>query len=175
MKIFLNISLAAALFVGGVYLYADDDEMEHSRPAYSKPLSKQDQASAALYKKECGACHMAYQAGFLPKRSWDKTMKGLDNHFGTDATMDAADTKTIQNYLMTYASKNDRITDMKGAVALRISQTPHFVKEHREISKKMITQPEVKSIANCTACHTKADAGSYREREIHIPNYGRWE
>ena len=76
---------------------------------------------------------------------------------------------------MTYASKNDRITDMKGAVALRISQTPHFVKEHREITQKMITQPEVKSIANCTACHTKAETGSYREREIHIPNYGRWE
>lgn len=175
MKTLWNVSLAAALLVGGVYLYAEDDDMEHARPIQSKPLSKQDQSAAALYKKECSACHMAYQPGFLPKRSWDKTMKGLDNHFGTDATMDPADTKTVQNYLMTYASKDDRITDVRGAVALRISQTPHFVSEHREISKKMITQPAVKSIANCNACHTKAEAGSYREGEINIPNYGRWE
>jgi len=174
MKTLLNLTLVTALLAGGVYLYADDDEME-VRPTQSKPLSKHDQTAAALYKKECSACHMAYQPGFLPKRSWDKTMKGLDNHFGTDATMDPADTKTVQNYLMAYASKNDRITDMRGAVALRISQTPHFVSEHREISKKMITQPAVKSIANCNACHTKAESGSYREREINIPNYGRWE
>ncbi|MDQ1299029.1 MAG: hypothetical protein QG558_1568 [Campylobacterota bacterium] len=175
MKKIWNISLAVALFVGGVYVYADEDEREHARPMQSKPLSKQDQSAAALYKKECSACHMAYQPEFLPKRSWDKTMKGLDNHFGTDATMDLADTSTVQNYLMTYASKNERITDMKGAVALRISQTPHFVREHREVTKKMITQPAVKSIANCNACHTKAEAGSYREREINIPNHGRWE
>jgi hypothetical protein len=25
------------------------------------------------------------------------------------------------------------------------------------------------------ACHTKADKGSYSEREINIPNYGKWE
>ncbi|MDD5211452.1 MAG: diheme cytochrome c [Sulfuricurvum sp.] len=175
MKKLWNVSLAAALLVGGVSVYAEDDEMEHARPMQSKPLSKQDQSAAALYKKECSACHMAYQPEFLPKRSWDKTMKGLDNHFGTDATMDTVDSNTVQNYLMTYASKNDRITDMRGAVALRISQTPHFVKEHRKISKKMITQPAVKSIANCNACHTKAEVGSYREREINIPNYGRWE
>jgi len=174
MKTLLNLSLITALLAGGIYLYADD-EREQVRPTQSKPLSKHDQSAAALYKKECGACHMAYQPSFLPKRSWDKTMKDLDNHFNTDATMDSNDTKTIQNYLMTYASKDDRISDMKGGVALRISQTPHFVKEHREIAKKMITQPEVKSIANCTACHTKAQAGSYREREINIPNYGRWE
>ena len=49
------------------------------------------------------------------------------------------------------------------------------VREHREIPKKLILQPEVKSFANCNACHTKAESGSYREREIRIPNYGRWE
>ena len=118
---------------------------------------------------------MAYQPQFLPKRSWDKTMKTLDNHFGTDASLDPKDHKTIQNYLASHASKNDQMVDMRGAVALRISETPYFVREHREVTKKMVTQPEVKSFANCNACHTKATSGSYREREIRIPNYGRWE
>lgn len=178
MKTLLNLSVAALILASGVYLYADDDHEEgehHRSSAVAKPLNKQDQAAAALYKKECSSCHMAYQPSLLPKRSWDKTMNTLDNHFGTDATLDPSDHKTIQNYLASYASKNDRLVDMKGAVALRISETPYFVREHREVTKKMVTQPQVKSFANCNACHSKAESGSYREREISIPNYGRWE
>ena len=179
MKTILNLSVAALILAGGAYLYADDDREEgehrHHSSMVTKPLSKQDQAATALYTKECGACHFAYQPEFLPKNSWDKTMKRLDNHFGTDATLEPIDYKTIQNYLMVHASRNDRMTDTKGAVAIRISETPYFVREHREIPKKMVTQPEVKSFANCASCHTKAASGSYREREVRIPNYGRWE
>ena len=175
----VNLSVAALLLAGGVYLYADDDERQehgHKRSAVvAKPMTPQEKSTAALYTKECGACHMAYQPQFLPKRSWDKTMKTLDNHFGTDASLDPQDHKTIQNYLASHASKNDQVVDVRGAVALRISETPYFVREHREVTKKMLTQPEVKSFANCNACHTQALNGSYREREIRIPNYGRWE
>lgn len=179
MTKFLNLSVAALLLAGGVYLYADDDEHEehehHHSTMVAKPLTQQDKVTVALYTKECGSCHMAYQPQFLPKRSWDKTMKTLDNHFGTDATLDPADYKTLNNYLLTHASKNDQLADMRGAVALRISETPYFVREHREVTKKMVTQPAVKSFANCNACHTQALNGSYREHEVRIPNYGRWE
>ncbi|ADR34133.1 Dihem cytochrome c [Sulfuricurvum kujiense DSM 16994] len=178
MMKFLNLSVAALILAGGVYLYAEDEHEEHehrSSSVVAKPMTPQEKSTVALYQKECGSCHMAYQPQFLPKRSWDKTMNTLENHFGTDATLDPSDHKTIQNYLATHASKNDRTSDMKGAVALRISETPYFVREHREVTKKMVTQPEVKSFANCNACHTQASSGSYREREIRIPNYGRWE
>lgn len=175
----LNLSIAALLLAGGVYLYAEEDEREehehHASSVVAKPLTKQDKATVALYQKECGACHFAYQPEFLPKSSWDKTMKSLNNHFGTDATLDPADHKTIQNYLLTHASKYDRMIGMGGEIAIRISDTPNFKHEHREIPKKMVTQAEVKSFANCAACHTKASSGSYREREIRIPNYGSWE
>lgn len=174
----LNISVTALILAGGVYLYAEEEHEKHEHfksSVSAKPLTPQEKTAAALYVKECGSCHMAYQPQFLPKRSWDKTMATLGDHFGTDATLDPADQKTIQNYLATHASKNDRMTDMKGAVALRISETPYFVREHREVTKKMVMQPEVKSFANCNACHTQALNGSYREREIKIPNFGRWE
>lgn len=174
----LNLSVAVLLLAGGVYLYAEDEHEEHEHRSSSvaaKPMTPQEKSTVALYQKECGSCHMAYQPQFLPKRSWDKTMNTLENHFGTDASLDPSDHKTIQNYLATHASKNDRMSDMKGAVALRISETPYFVREHREVTKKMVTQPDVKSFANCNACHTQAASGSYREREIRIPNYGRWE
>lgn len=175
----LNLTVAALLLAGGVYLYAEEDEREvhehHASSVVAKPLSKQDKATVALYQKECGACHFAYQPEFLPKRSWDKTMSSLNNHFGTDATLDPADHKIIQNYLLTHASKNERMTGMGGEIAMRISETPNFKHEHREIPKKMVTQAEVKSFSNCASCHTKAASGSYREREIRIPNYGSWE
>lgn len=177
MKTLFNLSVAAVMLATGVYLYADEhhEEGKHRQSAVVKPLSKHDIESAALYQKECGSCHMAYQPEFLPKRSWEKMMSTLENHFGADATLDPLDHKEIRNILMTHASNNDRISDSKGGIALRISQTPHFLREHREIPKKMVNQAEVKSFANCTACHTKGASGSYREREISIPNYGRWE
>lgn len=175
----INLTVAALLLAGGVYLYAEDDEHEehehHRSGMVAKPLTPQEKATVSLYQKECGACHFAYQPEFLPKSSWDKTMKSLNNHFGTDATLDPADHKTIQSYLLTHASKNERMTGMGGDIAIRISETPNFKHEHREIPKKMVTQPEVKSFANCASCHTKAASGSYREREIRIPNYGSWE
>ncbi len=178
MKTLLKLSVVAMILAGGVFLYADDDEheeREHHRFSMVVPLTLQEKATVALYTKECGACHMAYQPQFLPKRSWDKTMKTLDNHFGSDATLDSGDYKTIQNYLMSHASKNDQMSDIKGGIALRISETPYFVREHRDVSKKMVTQPAVKSFANCNACHTQATNGRYGEQEIRIPNYGRWE
>ena len=178
MKTLLNISVAALILAGGAYLYAEDDYEEHehrSSSVVAKPMTKQDKTTMALYQKECGACHIAYQPEFLPKRSWDKTMNTLDSHFGTNASLDPADHKTIQNYLATHASRNDRMTGMGGEIAMRISETPNFKREHREVAQKMVTQAEVKSFANCSACHTKAASGSYREREIRIPNYGSWE
>ncbi|HZF70131.1 diheme cytochrome c [Sulfuricurvum sp.] len=177
MKTLLNISVAALILAGGAYLYAGDDneEHEHHSTVVTKPMTKQDKTTMALYQKECGACHIAYQPEFLPKRSWDKTMNTLESHFGTNASLDPADHKTIQTYLATHASRNDRMTGMGGEIALRISETPNFKREHREVPQKMVIQADVKSFANCAACHTKAASGSYREREIRIPNYGSWE
>jgi nitrate/TMAO reductase-like tetraheme cytochrome c subunit len=39
----------------------------------------------ATAKQECGTCHMAFQPGFLPARSWNRIMDGLADHFGEDA------------------------------------------------------------------------------------------
>ncbi|MCF6206560.1 MAG: diheme cytochrome c [Sulfurovum sp.] len=139
-----------------------------------------------LYKQECGSCHFAYQPGFLPKRSWIRMMKTkeLENHFGTDATLEEEDSRSLMEYLaknaadMNRGNKISRKFDRsipKESTPLAISKVRYFVKEHREIPKRLITQEEVKSISNCAACHTKADRGDYNERTLIIPNYGRWD
>ncbi len=138
----------------------------------------------AFYKKECGSCHFAYQPGLLPERSWVKLMSDLENHFETDASLDKEDNKRVLNYLIDNSAEKFRdykrsrkINDSirRDETPIAISNTRYFKKEHRKIRRNMIEQKEVKSIANCMACHKTADKGSYEERDINIPNYGKYE
>ncbi len=136
-----------------------------------------------LYQKECGACHFAYQSELLPKRSWEKMMVNLSEHFGVDASLDESDIKTLRDYLSANSGENTthkHFKKLNSSIAsnqtpLRISETPYFIKEHRGIQQKLITQKEVGSIANCNACHQSADKALYGERYINIPNYGKWD
>ena len=142
-------------------------------------------ADKALYTKECASCHFGYQPQLLPKRSWVKMMGELENHFGSDASLEEEDRLSIEEYLVQNAGDTPKASykhfrKINRSIAAdetpqRISQTRYFVKEHRGIAQHLITQKEVKSISNCKACHTTADRGSYGERAIFIPNYGRWD
>jgi len=136
-----------------------------------------------LYVKECASCHMGFQAEFLPKRSWNKIMDSLDNHFGVDATFDKNDENAIRKHLLKNASDSKRVyreirvfsdSISKYSTPLSISKIPKFKKEHREVPKRAIIQKELKSISNCMACHTDAKDALYNERNILIPNFGRW-
>ncbi|MFA7500945.1 MAG: cytochrome C, partial [Sulfurimonas sp.] len=62
-----------------------------------------------------------------------------------------------------------------GEVADSISKTPYMIEKHKDIREDLIIQEEVKGIFNCTACHTTAQKGIYSEKDILIPNFGRWE
>lgn len=181
----------AAGVLGVSLVMADSDEKyereenERGEYRYIKETPKRYSSKVEpLYKNECSACHMAYQAEFLPKRSWKKMMSALDDHFGVDASLDDEDRKKILNYLLENSADSKRVygefkefseSFPKDKILLRISEVPYFKKEHRKISKKYIIQKEVKSISNCNACHQKADSEDYNERNIVIPNYGKWE
>jgi hypothetical protein len=137
-----------------------------------------------FYKAECASCHFAYQPGLLPAKSWTKLMGDLSNHFNTDASLESADNQKILKYLLensaeksTQYKRSRKINDSiaKNETPIAVSKTRYFIQKHREIAPKLIEQKEVKSLANCMACHTTADKGSYSERDIKIPNYGRWE
>ena len=52
---------------------------------------------------------------------------------------------------------------------LRITETGWFRHEHDEVPAGIWKRPAVKSAANCAACHTRADAGDFSERNIRIP------
>ena len=137
-----------------------------------------------LYIKECGSCHFPYQAGLLPSNAWNKMMGNLENHFNSDATVSAENFQTLSKYLndnsaeknMQYKRSNKIVSSIPaGQIPDSISTTPYMIKKHNEIKKSLITQPEVKGLFNCIACHKTADKGNYSERDINIPHFGKWE
>jgi hypothetical protein len=120
-------------------------------------------------KKECGACHMAFQPAFLPARSWEALMGDLPNHFGEDASLkDPALVKEITDYLVQNAgdaggkSNNWVKRIAKTETPLRISETPGWVRAHSE-EVGAAAWKKAGSKANCVACHKGADVGNYGE------------
>jgi hypothetical protein len=104
----------------------------------------------AAYGTECGSCHVAYPPQLLPAQSWRQVMSGLDRHFGSDASLDPALSKEIEQFLVGHAGR-------RGATGLRITETRWFLKEHRnEI-------PPGKNPADCAACHAGAEKGIYED------------
>lgn len=180
-------SLAVAVLLMSIAVtpaYADDDEDEDNRGMSSSRHAEKSgdkegesrgksgslpQVSNAKWKEDCGSCHMAYPPRFLSAESWRAVMAGLDKHFGSDASLDAATATEIGKFLEQNASTKQRFSSNGKEPALRISETRWFESEHREVSSRTWKDPKVKSASNCAACHTKADSGSFSERDIKMP------
>jgi hypothetical protein len=179
------ITAALIFTAGSCYFASADDDYEARYPERYHGMERQvlETPQPALYKKECGSCHMAYQPGLLPQRSWKKMMTTLEDHFGTDASLEPEDRIGITAYLTANAADirpaERHMVKIASSVSpdapMQMTKSRYFVREHREIPIRYISQPEVKSLANCNACHQNAESGDYRERGIFIPNYGRWD
>ncbi len=129
--------------------------------------SRAPRATNPAWKAECGSCHVAYPPGLLPAAAWRRVMGGLDRHFGADASLDAATAREIGAFLEQHASRRARAP--ADALEPRITETDWFVREHRKVEAAAWKRSSIKSAANCAACHTDAESGTYRERAIRIP------
>lgn len=123
------------------------------------------------WQAECGSCHMAYPPQLLTAENWRQMMKGLDRHFGANATLDTKENAEILAFLERYAARDRKYS----ANTLRISDTAWFQRKHREVSNSDWSHAKVKSRANCTACHVTAERGDWSERSIRMPDGRRWE
>jgi hypothetical protein len=170
MSVTLKNLLPLVLGVGltGYWLVASSSEGE---AAFPMPTGK-------LYGSECGSCHTAYAPGLLPARSWQKMMAELDKHFGEDASLAEPERQAILAELTRLAADGPQANLLMRRIAggiprqeapQRISTTPFFKYMHDEVPAYIWKRARIGSPANCGACHSKADAGRYFEREVAIP------
>lgn len=125
-----------------------------------------------VVREECGSCHLAFAPSMLPARSWQKMMGELQNHFGDDASVEPATARRIADYLVANAGDSAAGRPYAGkllrgvppeAAPQRISELPKWRKEHREVPDWEWRHKEVRTRANCLACHTAADRGDYSD------------
>lgn len=178
------MGVAAALFLTMGILGAQRSVADGDDEGRGRGRTDVAPVTNASYIEECGSCHMAYQPGLLPARSWRKLMDGLADHFGDSAELEPDQRSRLTQYLVensadnsSYRRSRKMVRSLRGGEApIAITKVPYFVRKHDEIPRRMVRDnPKVKSLSNCMACHRRADKGSYSEREIDIPGFGRWE
>jgi nitrate/TMAO reductase-like tetraheme cytochrome c subunit len=121
------------------------------------------------YLQECGSCHAPYPARLLSEDSWKAVMRGLNQHFGTDASLDQPEVaKAIEDYLVGHA-RHQPTRDGDGRPLLRVTETPWFRHEHDEVPEGTWKSKSVGTPANCGACHDGAEQGKFSEHNLHMP------
>lgn len=124
-----------------------------------------------IVKEECGSCHLAFAPSMLPAKSWQRMMGELDTHFGDNASVDPAIAEKITRYLVAnagdaggqrYSSKLLKGVAL-GSAPQRITELPKWVREHRKVPDWEWRHKDVRTKANCVACHTGAEQGYYDE------------
>lgn len=134
-------------------------------------------ADNTQWRDECGSCHMAFHPNLLPSRSWERIMAQQQQHFGADLGLDAATSAAVLAFLSansadrgaTEAAFKIERSIKPQDVPLRITETPYWVKKHRDIAAADWQSPLVKSKSNCAACHSDAEAGTFLDAAMRIP------
>jgi cytochrome b len=129
------------------------------------------------WRDECGSCHGVFYPALLPARSWRKIMTEQDKHFGTDLALDATTTAAVLKFMVDNAADGHRTEAAfkidqsvpQGVTPLTITETPYWIKKHRQIAASDWANPLVKSKSNCAACHSDAGDGTYEDSAMHIP------
>lgn len=121
---------------------------------------------APAYAAECGSCHVAYPPALLTAPGWAATMRGLDRHFGVDASLDEQGAREIGAILQAQASTRGK-HEATGQPP-RLSETAWFRKEHRTEKLRRgpaQTAPDA-ALARCDTCHARAAQGDFGESSL---------
>lgn len=176
---FLTATVLFALIgaVGGGVFYAGPLHGQATPPGQSSGKSIKF-VSTPIYKEECGSCHLAFLPGFLPKRSWEKMMATLDDHFGENASLDDDPRQEITTFLVgnaadakTSTPRSKRIAKMvaESESPLRITETVFWQRKHYSIKRYVWKREKIGTKAKCEACHRDADKGQYSEFDVNVP------
>lgn len=178
----VSLMFAAAFFAGWWFSYTlpqyltltrDKADYSAAQVAFVGPHLPDD----PQWREECGSCHLAFHPNLLPARSWRKLMAEQDRHFGADLALDAQTRQALLAFMESHAAENSTTEAAfkinrslkNGATPLRITETPYWIKKHKGITESDWRLPQVKSKANCAACHQDAEAGTFEDAAMRIP------
>ncbi len=130
------------------------------------------------YSDNCGDCHHAHHPSLRTADMWERIVRGLEDHYGEDATVGK---KTEEEILAFLKANGAEFFDTEAAVRLgrartrdlRISSARWWKKRHRDIPERVFASAAVGSPANCNACHRDAETGRFDDANIHIPEKAR--
>ncbi len=167
-------ALALLLLQGPAY--AANDRFAKDRPDSMNGFAV---VTDEKYRHECGSCHIAYSPGLLPSRSWDLVLQRLDKHFGETVSLRPEERAAISSYLASNAMDHSAYAGSRVLLEKlpdnytppRIMLMPYLAYNHAVIREAISKngKVEVKRLANCSQCHTKAEAGSFSIDELFIP------
>lgn len=126
-----------------------------------------------VFVNECGSCHTLYPPTLLPKESWMKLMGDLSNHFGDDASLDSTEYHTVLAYLLAHSAETSTqemsvkiMQSLQNRDMIAITQMPFWKRTHRDIPAVVFKNENVKSRANCKACHSDVEQGRIEDGAI---------
>jgi len=129
-----------------------------------------------VFYRECGDCHKVYPPHLLPKKSWERIMGALDNHFGekiTEANITKSQQASILDFLTQNAAETSnreasvKIMDSLGKRRPKaITKTPYWRETHKNIPKSVFKQKKIKDKSNCAACHKDFEYGNLDDMNI---------
>lgn len=132
---------------------------------------------SALWRSECGSCHLAYHPVLLPARSWDRLLREQAEHFGDDLALDADTIETIGAFLRAHAAERElteaawriNTTTRADEVPLRITETRYWRARHQNIPASAFETTPVAGRHDCAACHLDAEQGTFEDAAMRIP------
>ncbi|WP_298750085.1 cytochrome C [uncultured Arcobacter sp.] len=100
-------------------------------------------------------------------------MSDLENHFGDDASISEEDNQNISAFLIKNSAETSTkefsfkiLNSIGNKDIIAITHTDFWKKEHEEIPKKVFGHADVKSKANCKACHSDVEKGLIEDDKI---------
>lgn len=100
-------------------------------------------------------------------------MSDLENHFGDDASLEPEDEKIILDFLVQYSAEKSTkeasykiLKSIENKDIIAISQTSFWKNEHKNIPKEVFLDKDIKSKANCKACHSDVEKGLIEDDKI---------
>ena len=171
----VGLLMLSAILIAGFswfqgYLYATPDQPY--RPFIGPQL-----ADNALWREECGSCHLAYHPVLLPARSWQRIMFEQSSHFGEDLFLEQESINEIESFLTAHAAelalteaawKIDRSIP-EDENPIRITETGYWLEKHQGLPKSIWQRPDIIG-RNCSACHLDAGEGTFEDAAMRIPD-----